>query len=158
MSRRTVVLASASPRRAELLAMLGLACSVAPVGIDEAPRAAEPPADLALRLAREKAIAADTIVIAGGLILGKPRDALEARRFLALLSGRTHAVITGLAVRAWPEEEMAGETVESRVTFASLSKEEIDYMTDLCLLYLMNRLPRVTEYGEKVPSIRIGRA
>ena len=119
--------------------MLGLACSVAPVGIDETPRPAEPPADLALRLAREKAlaarhpegpalvIAADTIVLAGGRILGKPRDASEARRFLWLLSGRTHEVITGLAVRAWPEEELAGETVESRVTFAPLTEEEIDW-------------------------------
>lgn len=136
---RRVLLASASPRRAELLAGLGLAYDVAPVDLDEAPRPSEAPADLALRLAREKAlaasppprptlvIAADTIVVAAGGVIGKPRDLAEARRHLSLLAGRTHLVITGLAVRACPEEDLAGETVTSRVTFAPMSEDEIDW-------------------------------
>jgi len=119
--------------------MLGLPLTIAPVGIDESPRAAETPEDLALRLAREKAlaaappalpalvVAADTIVVVGGRVLGKPKDASEARRFLALLSGRTHDVITGLAVRACPEEDLTGETATSRVTMAPLSEQEIDW-------------------------------
>lgn len=138
MSRR-IILASASPRRADLLAGLGLAYDIAPVDLDESPLPAEPPADLALRLARAKAlaaaplarpalvIAADTIVVAGQSVLGKPRDAAQARRFLALLAGQTHVVITGLAVRAWPEETLSGETIESRVTFAPMSEPQIDW-------------------------------
>jgi septum formation protein len=138
MTRR-IVLASASPRRADLLAMLGLPLTIAPVGVDERPLPSEDPPDLALRLARDKAlaaapatdpvlvVAADTIVVVGRQILGKPRDPAEARRFLALLSGRTHDVITGLALRACPEEDVTVETATSRVTMASLSEKDLDW-------------------------------
>jgi len=136
-SARSLVLASASPRRADLLRMLGLAFTTAPASIDESPRAGESPEALALRLAREKAlavaapagtaliVAADTIVVVGGEILGKPRDDGESRRFVGRLAGRTHEVITAVALRACPEEAITCEHAVSRVTFASLSAAEI---------------------------------
>jgi septum formation protein len=137
VSPRAVVLASASPRRAELLRMLGLACTVKPPSVDETPRPGEAPGDLALRLARAKAvatapppgetllIAADTLVVLDGRILGKPRDREESERFVSLLAGRTHEVLTGLAVRACPEEETTVELASSSVTFAPMSPAEI---------------------------------
>jgi septum formation protein len=105
-----IVLASASPRRQELLRNAGIPFTVQPADINEAPVAGESPRDCAERLAREKALAvcqgqpqqwvlgADTIVVVGDAILGKPRDAHDAGRMLRLLSGRTHAVITGVCV------------------------------------------------------------
>jgi septum formation protein len=107
-----IVLASASPRRQELLRSAGIPFTVQPAHINETPLAGEAPRDCAERLAREKALAvfrirpqelvlgADTIVVVGdmGMILGKPRDARDAGRMLRLLSGRTHAVITGVCV------------------------------------------------------------
>jgi septum formation protein len=103
-----VVLASASPRRRELLALLGLAFDVRPTDVDETWRNGEAPAAHAERLAREKAAAAassgaavvgaDTIVVTDGEILGKPRDAAEAREMLRRLAGRDHEVFTGVAV------------------------------------------------------------
>ncbi len=138
MLPRALVLASASPRRAELLGMLGLVVAVRPAAIDETPRPGERPGDLAERLARAKAaaaalplpspslvIGADTVVVAAGEVLGKPRDDHDARRMIALLSGRTHEVITAVAVRALPEETTACERALSRVTFAPMSEEEI---------------------------------
>ncbi len=105
-----VVLASASPRRRELLAQIGMACTVAPSDIDESVEGDEDPRSYVLRLAVGKAqvavadehtlvIAADTTVDVDGTILGKPDDDDDARRMLRLLSGRTHAVHTGVAVR-----------------------------------------------------------
>jgi septum formation protein len=138
---RAILLASASPRRADLLRMLGLEFATVPAAIDETPRDGEPPLRMAARLAREKAlavtapagpaviIAADTIVVTGDRILGKPRDVQEARRFVGLLAGRVHEVVTAVAVRAIPEEEMAVETAVSRVTFAPMTEEEIDWYT-----------------------------
>lgn len=103
-----VVLASVSPRRRELLALLGLAFEVSPADVDETWRNGEPPAVHAERLAREKAavrprpgavtIGADTIVVINGAILGKPRDAADARAMLRRLAGREHEVFTGVAV------------------------------------------------------------
>jgi septum formation protein len=104
------VLASASPRRQELLRNAGIAFTVQPADIDEAPLAGESALECAQRLAREKATAvfrnnpnsvvlgADTVVAMERLILGKPRDAEDAARMLRLLSGRTHAVVTGVCV------------------------------------------------------------
>jgi len=138
---RTLVLASASPRRADLLRMLGLAFTTAPASIDEAPRPGESPEEVALRLAREKAlavpqpagraliVAADTIVVIAGEILGKPRDDDESRRFVGRLAGRTHEVVTAVALRACPEESVDCEHAVSRVTFAPLSPAEIDWYT-----------------------------
>src|SRR5580700_5546045 len=105
-----IVLASASPRRQELLRNAGIRFAVQPADIDETPLAGEAPRDCAERLAREKALAvfrirpqecvlgADTIVVIDDMVLGKPRDAGDAGRMLRLLSGRTHAVITGVCV------------------------------------------------------------
>jgi len=105
-----IVLASASPRRQELLRNAGIPFTVQPAEINETPLANESPRDCAERLAREKALAvfknrpgeyvlgADTIVVVDDTILGKPRDAEDAARMLRLLSGRTHSVITGVCV------------------------------------------------------------
>jgi septum formation protein len=105
-----LILASASPRRQELLRNAGIPFSVFPANIPEAPLKGEGPRDCAERLAREKAMAvsrqhpadvvlgADTIVVVDGEILGKPRDEADAVRMLRLLSGRTHQVITGVCL------------------------------------------------------------
>ena len=105
-----LVLASASPRRQELLRNAGIPFTVQPADIDETPREEESPKDCAERLAQAKALAvsqtrrrdwvlgADTIVVIEGTILGKPRDAADAERMLRLLSGRTHQVITGVCL------------------------------------------------------------
>jgi septum formation protein len=105
-----IVLASASPRRQELLRNAGISFTVQAADIDEMPLVGEAPRDCAERLAREKALAvfrirpqefvlgADTIVVVDDTILGKPRDVDDAVRMLRLLSGRTHAVITGVCV------------------------------------------------------------
>lgn len=105
-----IVLASASPRRQELLRNAGIAFTVQPADIDETPLAGEGPRECAERLAREKALAvwrkrpeevvlgADTIVVVEETILNKPVDATDAVRMLRMLSGREHRVITGVAV------------------------------------------------------------
>jgi len=105
-----LVLASASPRRQELLRNAGISFIVQPADIDETPLADESPSDCAERLAREKALAvwraraqdrvlgADTIVVVEETILGKPLDRNDAIRMLRLLSGRTHRVITGVCL------------------------------------------------------------
>jgi septum formation protein len=105
-----LILASASPRRQELLRNAGITFTVQPADINETPLVGESPQDCAERLARQKALAvfqshpqvdvlgADTIVVIDGAILGKPRDAGDAARMLRLLSGRTHAVITGVCL------------------------------------------------------------
>ena len=105
-----LVLASASPRRQELLRNAGIPFTVCPTNIPEVPQPGESPRDCAERLAREKAqaalhqhpgevvLGADTIVVVEGEILGKPRDEADAMRMLRLLSGRTHQVITGVCL------------------------------------------------------------
>jgi septum formation protein len=134
---RTIILASASPRRADLLQAIGLEFTVAPSDVDETALDGEAPRPMAERLARAKvsavpalpfpslAIAADTVVVVDGTLFGKPRDDADARRMLRMLSGRTHQVITAIALRTRPEEEIACESVTSRVTFAPLSEDEI---------------------------------
>jgi septum formation protein len=134
--RPPLILASASPRRLELLAQIGLQPeAVLPPDIDETPRPRELPRDLARRLARAKAeaaaapgafvIAADTVVAAGRRILPKAEDEATARACLRLLSGRRHRVITGLTVRA-PSGRRAERLVESIVAFARLTAVQID--------------------------------
>jgi septum formation protein len=131
-----LVLASASPRRQELLRNAGIFFTVQAADIDETPLADERAEQCARRLAREKALAvsrlrpqdrvlgADTIVVVDGAILGKPRDAADAARMLRLLSGRTHEVITGVClVEAGCEVKVASET--TRVTMNELSEAEI---------------------------------
>ena len=131
-----IVLASQSPRRRELLTLVGIRHEVQPADIDESAFGEEAPAAHAERLAREKAlvvverapdavvIAADTIVVIDDRILGKPESQDDARRMLAVLSGRTHTVFTALAVARAGRVESAVETVS--VTFRPLTAPEID--------------------------------
>ena len=131
-----LVLASASPRRLELLARIGVVPDqVLPAEIDETPQRAEQPRQLAARLARQKALAvaapealvlaADTVVGVGRRILGKPASSTEARSFLALLSGRRHRVYTGLALRT-PDGTLRERLVESCVTFQRLTEAQLE--------------------------------
>ncbi|MGZ9811806.1 Maf family protein [Pseudoroseicyclus sp. H15] len=132
---KTLVLGSASPRRLELLAQLGLAPhDVRPPDIDETPLKAELPRDYVRRMAREKAgavpcgegevvLCADTTVSLGRRIMGKPEDEAEARRFLELLSGRRHRVITAVAVKT--SERMWERDVVTIVQTKRLSEAEI---------------------------------
>jgi septum formation protein len=136
-----LILASASPRRLQLLAQIGLTPDlVDPADIDETPLAGETPRLLALRLARAKAaavagrragafiLAADTVVAVGRRLLGKPVDEADAARMLALLSGRAHRVLTAVAVAA-PDGRSAARLSETRLHFKRLtSQETADYL------------------------------
>lgn len=135
----SVLLASASPRRRELLGLIGIAHRVRPANIDETILQGETAEVHALRLAREKAelvarehpsdlvIGADTIVVLDGEILGKPKSDDEARRMLGRLSGRTHTVVTGMACSLEGRTSSGVETVS--VTFRELTEPEIiDYV------------------------------
>jgi septum formation protein len=129
-----LILASASPRRLDLLAQIGLVPDkVAPTDIDETRRKDEAPRALAERLAREKAaacpetgyvLAADTVVAVGQRNLEKAANEAEAGDFLRLLSGRAHQCITGVAVRA-PDGRVASRTVLARVKMKRLTEGEI---------------------------------
>ena len=131
-----VVLASQSPRRRELLTLVGIAHEVRPADIDEAYLAGEQPHAHAERLAREKVaavsrddptalvIGSDTIVVVDGIVLGKPTDAAHAAAMLARLSGRSHIVITAIAVEWRGIIRSAVEEVD--VTFHPLTSSEID--------------------------------
>ena len=137
------MLASASPRRAELLRSVGLEFEVVPADIDESVGPDEAPAHYVARLSCEKAaaiadrldgdaiiVAADTTVDVGGQILEKPVDDADARRMLRLLSGRAHLVHTGVTVARFPgTRARASETqvVETSVTFVELSEQAIDW-------------------------------
>ena len=132
----TVILGSGSPRRRELLAQLGVDFTVASPDIDEDVIPGEQPVPYVQRLAVAKAhaipapadalvIAADTTVDLDGEILAKPLDADDARSMLRRLSGRTHAVHTGLAVRLG--EQTVSEVVTSLVTFVVLSEPDLDW-------------------------------
>ena len=136
MSECRVVLASASPRRRQLLELIGIAHEVRPANIDESMRPRENPRRHAERLAREKAsaiakrdpdliiIAADTIVVVNRKVLGKPKDADDAARMLAMLSGREHLVTTAVAVSRGKKLRSAVEEV--RVRFRRLRDDEIE--------------------------------
>jgi septum formation protein len=131
---RRLVLASASPRRSELLGLVGLEFDIVPADIDESSRLGETPADYVARLSAEKArvvadrvgggavvVAADTTVDIDGQILEKPDDDADARRMLRLLSGRTHLVHTGVTTLSlWVGSEKTGfeETVRSDETLS----------------------------------------
>lgn len=131
----TVILASQSPRRRELLALIGIAHTVRPADIDETYATGERPQDHCARLAREKAaavaldapdalvIGSDTIVVVDGDVLGKPRDEAQAAEMLARLSGRSHVVMTAVAVRWRGAERAAVEAVG--VTFHPLTPSDI---------------------------------
>lgn len=131
-----VVLASSSPRRRELLTLVGISHEVRPTNIDETLRPRETPRRYAERLAREKAsavatrdpnlitIGADTIVVINRKILGKPADADQAGAMLRQLSGREHTVVTAIAVSRGKKLRSAVEEV--RVRFRTLRADEID--------------------------------
>ena len=130
-----IILASASPRRAELLRVAGIAFDVLPADVDETPHPGEQPATYVRRLAEEKArvvagnarhypvLAADTTVVAGGHILGKPADDRDAHRMLRLLSGATHEVITGVALAH--RGEMHAHVESTSVEFTEMTDDEI---------------------------------
>ena len=130
-----LTLASASPRRRDLLARLGVAPdAVTPADIDENPRKGERPRDYALRMALEKAVAVeasgfvlagDTVVAAGRRILPKTESEAEARACLELFSGRRHTVFSSIALRA-PDGTTRSRLSENIVRFKSLSSEEIN--------------------------------
>ncbi|HUE87548.1 MAG TPA: Maf family protein [Vicinamibacterales bacterium] len=130
-----LILASSSPRRADLLRAAGIPFHVVPVEVDETVLRLEPPGEHVRRLAREKAdaalstnpdavvLAADTIVLAGGEVMGKPRDGDDAVRMLRLLSGREHEVLTGVALVA--RRGVVVEVSRTRVWVNPLSETEI---------------------------------
>lgn len=134
--RPRLILASASPRRRDLLRQAGLEPdSIEPTHIDESEIPGELPGPLALRLALEKAsahpgaedgfvLAADTVVGVGRRILPKTETPEEAQRCLGLMSGRSHRVYTGIAVKA-PDGQLTSRLVETRVKFKNLSAPEI---------------------------------
>jgi septum formation protein len=136
MTTCRVVLASSSPRRRQLLDLIGIAHEVRPANIDETMRAREVPRRHAERLAREKAtkiatrdpdlitIGADTVVVINRKVLGKPSDEAEAIHMLSQLSGREHTVITAVAVARGKKVRSAIEEVQVR--FRRLHDDEIE--------------------------------
>ena len=137
-----VILASSSPRRAEILRNAGIAFEIRPTQIDETALPGETAHAMVARLAEAKAraagsrmdadlrecivVGADTTVEVDGEILGKPRDSAHAREMLAKLSGRTHNVLTGLFLLRLPSGAKQAVVENSAVTFAPLTEKEID--------------------------------
>lgn len=134
-----LILASSSPRRAEILRAVGWPFEVFAAGIDETAHAGESAPTYVERLAREKAeavasertfglvLGADTVVTIDSEILGKPRDETDARRMLRSLSGRWHEVLTGVALARAESERGVVAHERTRVRFAKLTDEEIDW-------------------------------
>jgi septum formation protein len=140
LSDEIIVLASASPRRRELLGRAGIAHEVMPADIDERPLAGESPAGMVVRLAREKALvvatrlapqpprwvlAADTIVVLDSEVLGKPDDAEHAHRMLRRLTGRRHRVVSGVALVRTGLDHVWPLAVTSEVTMRTATEAEI---------------------------------
>jgi nucleoside triphosphate pyrophosphatase len=137
-----LLLASASPRRAELLTSAGFDFEIAPSDVDETVRDGESPAEYALRVARDKAmvagaacrksgtvvLAADTVVVAGQSILGKPANRADAETMLKTLSGAVHDVLTAVVLRQ--DDREVSEVVRTRVRLLPLSQAEIDWYID----------------------------
>ena len=145
MKSTTIVLASASPRRSELLESAGISFLVAPADICEDPLPDEEPVDHVLRLAEGKAraaaertegryfLGADTIVLCDGEIMGKPKDQADAVRMLKKLSGVPHEVVTGFAIFDRERKGAVREAVRTKVFFKHLRDEEIsDYIATGC--------------------------
>ena len=133
-----IILASASPRRAELLRAAGIDFDVRPADIDEAIRPGEAPGEYVSRLAEAKArvvherdgnqtvLAADTAVVVDGEILGKPVDEADAKRMLRMIGGRTHDVLTAVSV-FHPGQIVDTRVDATTVEFAELSESDIDW-------------------------------
>lgn len=137
MTNRPIILASNSPRRRQLLALAGLEFSVIVAGVDESLQANESPASYVLRLAETKArtvaavpdqivLAADTTVVDGNHILGKPHDAAEARIMLTQLRGRTHQVYTGIALLRKSDDTLLTALSVTDVPMRNYSDEELN--------------------------------
>lgn len=136
-----LILASASPRRVELLQLMGLVFEVIPSNIDESFRHGETPREHALRLSEEKALSiarscpddwvlgADTIVIIAGEVLGKPGSTAEAKAMLEQLSGQEHEVFTGFSIIRQNAGILIREVVESSVLFRDITEDEMDWYT-----------------------------
>ena len=136
--KETIVLASASPRRSELLESAGIAFRVVPADICEDPLPDEEPVDHVLRLAEGKArasagktqgrffLGADTIVLCDGEIMGKPKDHADAVRMLKKLSGVAHEVVTGFAIFDRERDGALCEAVRTKVYFKQLRDDEIE--------------------------------
>lgn len=158
--RPRLVLASASPRRRELLANLGLDFEVRPVDLDETPRPGEPAEAYVARLAREKAataralgdpdaaelvLAADTVVVLDGELLGKPADPAEARSMLARLAGREHVVHTGVELA-----ESDGRSAVHRAAAVATSRVEMALLDDALIRWYVDSgepLDKAGSYG-----------
>lgn len=139
-----LILASASPRRAEILTAVGWEYEKKVADIDETEIPGEQPEDYVQRLAREKAetvarsykdalvLGADTIVVIKNQIIGKPKDYADARRMLKMLSGNWHEVLTGIALVkvAQGKSEIKLDLQKTRVKFAELSDAEIDFLVE----------------------------
>jgi septum formation protein len=141
-SQTRLILASGSPRRAEILHHAGFEFDIYVTQTDESRRARETAAKYVWRVAAAKArgaaeklkgksgrtivVGADTVVLANGKILGKPSDVKDARRMLRLLSGRTHRVLTGLAILSLPDGAERHRVEATRVRFRKMSNAEID--------------------------------
>ena len=138
----TIVLASASPQRRRLLESVALPVQVVPPRIDETLGAGEPPAEAVVRLARHKAgavagrvgrrrwiVAADTAILLGRELVGKPRDRDAARGILERLSGTAHEVLTGVALSP-PDGVLETALARTQVTFATLTERELEWYLD----------------------------
>lgn len=135
---RRLVLASGSPRRRQLLSLIGIPFVVKAVGVDESQLYGEPPTELALRVSQAKAlsarearsdeliIAADTIVVLDGDVLGKPKDPHDAKWMLHRLRGRPHTVYSGVTVWHPASREMVCQLGESSVWMRDYDDDEID--------------------------------
>jgi nucleoside triphosphate pyrophosphatase len=136
----SLVLASSSPRRRELLGSLGLRFTVRAVDLDESPLPEERPASTVLRLAIAKAaaqahpgelvLAADTLVVIDDELLGKPQDPTDARRMLARIAGREHTVLTAVALDEPGRNRRTAAVATSQVRMATMSPEEIEWYVD----------------------------
>lgn len=139
MGKPLFILASASPRRRQLLGSIGLDAQIIPANIDESAHAQLPPEKMVTQLAMLKAtdvarslrgetyvIGADTCVCINGEILGKPRDIADAKRMLTMLSGKSHEVYTGYCVVSCKSGSAAAKYEKTTVTFRDLSDKEID--------------------------------
>ena len=134
-----IILASASPRRSELLSQIGVKFELVPSDIEERPHPDEAPPDYITRIARAKVIAvarqqeagliigADTVVVLDGRLLGKPVDNQEAKSMLKQLSGRWHAVMTGVALYDVESRHEVADYEKTLVKFAQLTDREIDW-------------------------------
>ena len=134
-----LILASASPRRRDLLEQLGVSYRVEPADIDESRQPGEKPADYVRRMAIEKAaavaarhpgeslavLAADTSVVIEEDVLGKPRDHFDGLGMLARLSGRSHSVLTGICLHTAAAESLA-QVVETKVRFIQLNRDQCE--------------------------------